>query len=243
MNNITRNLLWSLARFKAGCSFLHISFLLPFLVFTSTTMAQETNKLIYFADPMCSWCYGFSPQLTKVVDNMGDSIEFEMVMGGLRPYNTETMKDLGDFLKEHWQEVAQRSGQAFSYEILEETAMVYDTEPACRAVALMRSLEPEKAFDFFKAIQKAFYEKNKNPNETATYVELAGDFGVDRVTFQKAFESDEWKAKIKEDFQYAATLGVRGYPTLVYQKGKDLYLLSNGYTEAAPLLEKIADIK
>lgn len=202
-------------------------------------MAQETTKLIYFADPMCSWCYGFSPELSKVVKDLDDSIDFEIVMGGLRPYNTETMTDLEDFLKEHWAQVAQRSGQPFSYGILKEAEIVYDTEPACRAVAIMRELNPAQAFPFFKAIQNAFYNENKNPNLSATYVDLVSDFDVDKKVFQEAFDSEQWKTKIKDDFQYAASLGVRGYPTLVLQKGKDLYLLTNGYSEAAPVLERI----
>jgi len=217
--------------------------LLGFLLLNSIfVMAQEKTKLIYFADPMCSWCYGFSPELTEVVESLSDSIDFEMVMGGLRPYNKETMSDLSDFLQEHWKEVADRSGQPFSYDILKEESIVYDTEPACRAVALMRTLNPGQEFAFFKAIQKAFYKNNKNTNETATYLDLVEDFGVDRETFRQAFESEEWKAKIKEDFQYAATLGVRGYPTLVLQKGKDLYLLSNGYTKAKNVIAKISNV-
>ncbi len=216
-----------------------IILVLSFLCFTFSIMAQENTKLIYFADPMCSWCYGFSPELTKVVEQMDESIDFEIVMGGLRPYNTESMTDLGDFLKEHWEEVSKRSGQPFSYGILKESTIIYDTEPACRAVAIMRELNPTEAYKYFKAVQTAFYKDNKNPNETSTYVVLAADFNVDKNAFQEAFESPEWKAKIKNDFQYAANLGVRGYPTLVLQSGKDFFLLTNGYSEASAVLERI----
>ena len=210
-----------------------------FLILTIHLMAQDQTKLIYFADPMCSWCYGFSPELTKVVQQLGDSIEFEIIMGGLRPYNTETMTDLGDFLKEHWQQVNERSAQPFTYDILKDSSFVYDTEPACRAVVLMRQLNPGQEFSFFKKIQTAFYKNNKNTNETATYLELTEDFDVDRAVFKKAFESEELKKKVKEDFQYSANLGVKGFPTLVLQNGKDLYLISNGYAEAEFILDKI----
>ena len=29
---------------------------------------MDTPHLIYFADPMCSWCYGFGPELRKLLD-------------------------------------------------------------------------------------------------------------------------------------------------------------------------------
>ncbi len=219
---------------------LRIFFLGQLLFFSIHLMAQDKAKLIYFADPMCSWCYGFSPELTKVVDQLGDTIEFEMVMGGLRPYNTQTMTELGDFLKEHWEHVHEASKQPFNYSILKDSTIVYDTEPACRAVMLMRQLKPGKEFSYFKKIQTAFYKNNKDPNATSTYVELLDGFGVDNAVFEKSFESEEMKALIKEDFQYSANLGVRGYPTLVLQKGTDLFLLSNGYTKAEIILEKIS---
>jgi hypothetical protein len=34
------------------------------------TIVSEDNKsgrqLVYFADPMCSWCYGFSPVIAAI---------------------------------------------------------------------------------------------------------------------------------------------------------------------------------
>jgi putative protein-disulfide isomerase len=206
-------------------------------------MENNKTKLIYFADPMCSWCYGFSPELTKVVERLGDAVEFEIIMGGLRPYNTETIGELGDFLKEHWEQVSERSKQPFSYNILEDTSFIYDTEPSCRAVVLMRQLKPEMAFSFFKKIQAAFYKNNKNTNEIATYLDLLEDFGVDKEAFRKAFESEDLKTKVKEDFEYAANVGVRGFPTLVLQNDNNLYLLSNGYTEAENIMETVLKIK
>ncbi len=216
------------------------SLLILICLFTlHSLMAQDKSKLIYFADPMCSWCYGFSPELTKVKEQLSDDMEFTMVMGGLRPYNTETMTQLGEFLKGHWSEVNSRSGQPFSYDILQDESFVYDTEPACRAVALMRKIKEEQAFDFFKAIQKAFYKENKNTNLTDTYVDLAGEFGVDPNTFRTAFESDEMKALIKEDFNLSGQLGVSGFPTLVLQHGEKYYLISNGYMKAEQVLGRI----
>ena len=40
--------------------------------------------LVYFADPMCSWCYGFSPVIREIADHFGERLPVEVVMGGLR---------------------------------------------------------------------------------------------------------------------------------------------------------------
>lgn len=48
----------------------------------------------YIGDPMCSWCWGISPTVSKVMAFCeAEGIEFSMTMGGLRagggdPWNT-----------------------------------------------------------------------------------------------------------------------------------------------------------
>jgi len=209
------------------------------LFFQSTLMSQPKATILYFGDPMCSWCYGFSPELSKTLKTLNGTVDLQMVMGGLRPYNTQKMPELAEFLQHHWEEVGQRSGQAFKYDILQAKDIAYDTEPACRAVLIMRKLQPSQEFAYFKAVQKAFYADNKNTTDTQTFVDLAVQFGVDAKSFQLEFESEEAKEAIRGDFEYSASLGVRSFPTLLLQKGEEFYLLNKGYTKADQLIEKI----
>ena len=83
--------------------------LLLFAFFTMTTTQAQQDTLFYIGDPMCSWCYGFSPEVSKIKTALDKNTEFKIIVGGLRPNGQETMTDLGDFLKHHWEEVAQRS--------------------------------------------------------------------------------------------------------------------------------------
>ena len=71
-------------------------------------------------------------------------VDFQLVMGGLRPFGTEKIVDLKSFLRHHWDEVKNRSGQDFQYDILDNTNFIYDTEPPSRAVVAMRTLNPAK---------------------------------------------------------------------------------------------------
>lgn len=197
-----------------------------------SVMAQTKATLIYVGDPMCSWCYGFAEEINKAVEDLKDKADFQLVMGGLRPYNTETMADLGDFLKHHWEQVNQRSGQPFKYDILSDKTFVYDTEPPSRAVIVMRKLKPEAELAFFKQVQRAFYMHNKNTNLVDTYLELANEFGVDPKVFQKEFESEEMKSAAKAEFAQAAAMGVRSFPTVLLRVGESLAIIANGYTTA-----------
>lgn len=49
------------------------------------------SHLLYIADPMCSWCWGFSPIIEKVRDHFGEALPMELLMGGLRPGTEEPM--------------------------------------------------------------------------------------------------------------------------------------------------------
>ena len=198
-------------------------------------MAQNKPTLIYIGDPLCSWCYGFAEEISKAKESLKEKVDFELIMGGLRPYNTETMKGLGDFLKEHWEHVEERSGQSFNYEILNDHSFVYDTEPPSRAVKTMESLQPDKAFEFFKAVQKAFYADNLNTNHADTYLHIAESYGIDGKIFKGAFESEEMKQATRKDFERSANMGVSGFPTVVLQIGDKLILISNGYTTATSI--------
>ena len=63
--------------------------------------------LLYIADPLCSWCYGFGPELGRLLARK-PGIRLDLVMGGLRAGNREpasaTFKAM---IHEHWTHVAQ----------------------------------------------------------------------------------------------------------------------------------------
>lgn len=205
-------------------------------------MNLRNNTILYVADPLCSWCYGFSEELTKVIETHKDTFNFQLLLGGLRPYNTETIADLGEMLKHHWDQVHQRSGQPFNYEILKDSTFVYDTEPPSRAVVVLRDMLPEKEYDFFKAIQHTFYEFNKNTNVVETYTDILKGYNIDIQEFKRRFESDTYKYKVKEDFAFASEIGVKGFPTTVLHTDDKLHLLANGYSTAKEINSRISEI-
>ena len=191
---------------------------------------------------MCSWCYGFAPHITNLKNHFADSMDFRLVMGGLRPGGKETIGEIGDFLRHHWEEVNKRSGQPFSYEILKKSDFIYDTEPPCRAVVTMRELNPLLEFDFYKAVQEEFYQKGSDTNDPNTYSRLAETFGLDENEFQVAFISPSIREKMYEDFNFSQNLGVRGFPTTVLESNGQLYMLANGYMEADLIKQSIDKI-
>ncbi len=204
-----------------------------------TLQAQE-EALIYIGDPMCSWCYGFSPEL-EAIHQAEPALPIQVVVGGLRPNGTENMAKLGDFLQHHWEEVNAASGQKFSYGILKNESFLYNTEPACRAVVTVREMSPGKERDFFHYLQEAFYFKNLDLTNTEVLCSVVKDYGLDSKAFKEQFESQQMKELTQIDFALASEMGISGFPSMVLKKGEDYHLITKGYQKSDVLIKLIRE--
>jgi putative protein-disulfide isomerase len=199
-------------------------------------------QLLYFADPLCSWCYGFGAELSRFLARRPEA-GFDLVMGGLRAGNTDVMSAaFKDMLRGHWQHVAQASGLPFSEAILAREDFIYDTEPPCRGVVTARSLDAARAFDFLKAVQTGFYRDGREVTRALVLADIAAETGYDRAQFLGALESVEMREATRNDFAMAQSLGVSGFPTLAAARGEQLYLVTSGYVKADVLDDRVAEI-
>ena len=127
----------------------------------------------YFADPMCSWCWGFSSVVSRLKQHYVDRIKFALILGGLRPYTQEAIsEDLRKEILHHWQQVKKMTGQEFKFEGAMEDGFVYDTEPASRAVVVVGESCPDLTFDYFTAVQRAFYVGHKDVTQEEVLWEI-----------------------------------------------------------------------
>lgn len=197
-------------------------------------LSAQKDTLIYVGDPLCSWCYGFAPEL-EVLMEQNPTMEFKLVLGGLRPFGTEKIVEMKDFLTHHWEQVHARTNQPFSYDILNLEGFLYDTEPASRAVVTVRHMKPSLELAYFKAVQQAFYQENLDVCSAAVLADLAEQVGVDRISFLTNFNTDKMKHETTNDFRLAAQMGIKGFPSVLLKAKGQVYQLSNGYQKAEVL--------
>lgn len=204
---------------------------------------HSKDKLIYFGDPMCSWCWGITNHLEQLKNEFRDQLDFSMVMGGLRPGGGDLWNDeMKVFLREHWEHVAEASGQPFNFGLFDLDYFEYDTEPSARAVRVIRDLKPDQELEFYKAVQHAFYVENKDPEEVEFYKPLCEQIDVVFNTFKTLFESDGYKQLVRQDFMYAQQLGVRGFPSVVLQQGDQYTAISMGYSTFEKMKQRVEEL-
>nr|WP_314482997.1 DsbA family protein [uncultured Pseudomonas sp.] len=187
-------------------------------------------RLIYVMDPMCSWCWGFAPVARALIDQARDAgVPTHLVVGGLRSGSAALDGATRKYILEHWQAVAQATGQPFGFEGALPDGFVYDTEPACRALVAARGLDAERLWPLLAAIQSAFYEQGHDVTTAPHLVELAEQAGFERGTFAEAFARADTRAATAADVAWAQGLGIAGFPTLLAERNGQLALLTNGY--------------
>jgi putative protein-disulfide isomerase len=201
---------------------------------------MNERKLWYIADPMCSWCWGFSPVIEAIQREYGDRIGIELLLGGLRPGTKHPMPPAQrEQILHHWHAVQQRTGQPFRFEGAMPEGFVYDTEPASRGVITVSLVNREAIFAFFKLVQSAFYAEQQDVTNSIVLSRLAAKVGIDAKLFGQTFESDIAKRLTLEHFRKARQWGVHGFPTLIGQSGAGYRLISTGYCSLDELLPKL----
>jgi putative protein-disulfide isomerase len=185
-------------------------------------------ELVYVADPMCSWCWGFAPVIERVEASF--DMGLRIIVGGLRPGDrAEPIDRIRGYLAHHWAQVAAASGQPFDHAGLDRDGWMYDTLVADTAVVTMREAAPHETRRFLDTVQRAFYSQRVDVTDAEVYRDLVVGFPVDPAEFVTQIGSAEMKAATEQDFLEAQWLGVTGFPTLLLRDGASSLPISYGY--------------
>jgi putative protein-disulfide isomerase len=198
-------------------------------------------NLLYIADPMCSWCYGFGVSMSELLADPGAlrPLQLALVMGGLRPHTAEPMApgQVEEILG-HWRHVAEATGLPFTTPpdtALHSPGFVYDTEPASRATVTVRSLWPQHTWRYFKAVQAAFYAEGRDVTRPEVLADVAERLGLPRAEFAQGFASQAMRDATAQDFEQSRNWGITGFPAVLAEKAGELHWVCRGYVPAAQL--------
>jgi putative protein-disulfide isomerase len=200
------------------------------------------REILVIVDPMCSWCWGFSPTVEAMAGEYAGRVPVFPIVGGLRPLTAEPMSGRAKAeVRHHWADVENASGQSFDYSFFDRDGFIYDTEPACRALVTVRTLKPEAALGFLAAQHQAFYAENRDITDHDVLVDLAETAGVDRASFVDIFPTRKMIYLTASDFFRSQSMGVTGFPTVVLRTDEKLSLLTAGFRSFEDLKPQLDD--
>lgn len=201
--------------------------------------------IVYVGDPMCSWCYGIAKELQKLLEfAKQNDIDFEILVGGLRPNGQRWSAEFKGFLEHHWKEVEKRSGQKFDYEFLKRDSFSYSTFPVCKAVVLMRNFlenanQNEKVLSYFSDIQKAFFAKNEDPTDAEILASYAQNYGIKKENFLQIFNDEILENLTFAEFSQVQSLGVRGFPSIILFDNTKPNFIASGYAKSEDMIDRV----
>jgi putative protein-disulfide isomerase len=197
---------------------------------------QEKPQIIYVFDPLCGWCYGFSPVINKAYETYKDKADFKVITGGMIIGDQiGPIGKISQFLKGATARVTQRTGAVFSSlfldTILTEGKQILTSMEPSIAIQICKAEKPDKILEFMSELQKDIYISGLKTAIPADYHRLAKKMGFDQNTFIHHLGEETFNQMALSDFQEASSLGIDSYPALLISDKGVVRELARGYIE------------
>lgn len=197
--------------------------------------------LFYVVDPMCSWCYAFSPTWQKILDDLPSDIKVVYVHGGLAPTSNATMpNNMQIMLQDVWKQIHKSVGTIFNFDFWTKCTPRRSTYLSCQA-AIAGRLQG-KEYEMISAIQQQYYINAKNPSNRDTLEVAAEIASLDTSKFKEDLESDKVLSKLQDDFKMRGQLKVNSFPSLVLKYKNNYFPIKIEYNNHEKMLHHINDL-
>lgn len=206
-------------------------------------MAQP--RLIYVYDALCGWCYGFSPVIHRFHDTYRDQFTFDVMSGGMMtgPRSQPISESMG-YIRSALQIVEEQTGvefgQAYVENILDPGTYISDSNTPGQAMTLFRVLQTGRDIEFATTLQNALYRDGIDLNVPAHYGPLVEPFGVDPDEFVAHLNDEAIIDQTKQEFALVAQMGINGFPSVIIEKGDELFLVARSYLPYDDLVANIS---
>lgn len=195
-------------------------------------------QLVYFHDPMCSWCWGYKPTWARLKNKLPKGLSLIAVVGGLAPDTDKPMPQaMRSQLEATWQRIEIELDTSFNYDFWRYGQPRRSTYMACRAV-LAAGLQG-RGDDMVEAIQRAYYLRALNPSDKSVLMGLAGEIALDGALFSEDIVSSAVQRQLEQQIKLARTWPVNGFPSLVLKQGERLTPVRLDYHHESQTLNHI----
>ncbi len=192
------------------------------------------NVFLYVYDALCGWCYGFSPVMTAFHDKYKDSLNFEVVSGGMiTGSRIGPIGEVASYIRWAYKDVENATGVQFGNVFLNETlkkgTAIFTSIPPSIALSVVKEVDEEHSVQFAAELQKAIYYDGIEPENLDAYGAIASKFGIDAEGFGLKMKEPKYTNLAQIDFEKSNALGVTGFPTVFMEINGKRYKIGSGY--------------
>lgn len=209
---------------------------------------QNKPTIFYVYDALCGWCYGFTPVIREFQNRHAEDFNFRVLSGGMvTGERVGPISEVAGYIKEAYHDVENLTGVKFGEEFLQklrnESREIFTSVPAAMAMALFRIQQPDSEVEFASRMQNAIYYQGLPPADWHTYGTCAADFGLNAAEFTEKLQNEKLLKIVEQEFQIVSHWGVKGFPSVILQKGEQAYVVTRGYCDIEEMETILAKIK
>ncbi len=208
------------------------------------------KTLYYCYDAYCGWCYGFSPVLKKIAETFKDSLDIEVLSGGMIIGEQVMPVDkIAPYIKSAYKRVEELSGVKFGEDYLwhinnpEQSDWQMNSEKPAIALCIFKEYYPQRQVEFASDLQFALNYEGRDLDDNEAYRHLLEKYSIQPEVFYEKLQSDEYKEQAYYEFALCKQLEVNGFPALLLQlNDSKFYLLARGFTAYEDVKERIEKV-
>lgn len=202
------------------------------------------TRIIYVYDALCGWCYGFSAVMQRFYHEHRDQLNFTVLSGGMMTGDrARPIAESMAYISEAYRVVEERTGvqfgQPFLDNILHPGTYISSSEKPGMAMTLFKTAQTGREVEFAGELQNALYRDGLDLNVDAVYGPLVERFGLNPGEFVKHVSDAAIREQTLAEFGLVAQFGINGFPTVIVEKGENLYLVARGYVPYPTLAANI----
>ena len=208
------------------------------------------KTLYYCYDAYCGWCYGFSPVLKKIAETFKDSLDIEVLSGGMIiGEQVMPIDKIAPYIKSAYKRVEELSGVKFGEDYLwhinnpEQSDWQMNSEKPAIALCIFKEYYPQRQVEFASDLQVALNYEGRDLDDNEAYRHLLEKYSIQPEVFDEKLQSDEYKEQAYYEFALCKQLEVSGFPALLLQLNDlKFYLLARGFTAYEDVKERIEKV-
>lgn len=206
---------------------------------------KKTIDLYYVTDPICSHCWALEPVLRRFVEQYGEYFTFRTVMGGLLEKWSGGPVDPANGINQpsdvagHWREVGEQTRMPIDGTLWFDNP-VHSSYPPSRVFKVIQKQNDALASVFLRRAREAVFAFNQNIADDSVLIEMVNTLGLDGEAIVREANLPSGQQLLNEDFSLAASLGVRGFPTIIMvnEENKGVKIVG-----ARPMVNYVAGLK